>query len=111
MSLAALRAIPCDRCGNRSDLMGWLDQVRRSWPGERRVETRCRACGESLLLELRREGVAVGRWAGDRPAIFRPERSFAQPGLDVVVGPEGMVVRLLHRRWFLGPGRASRPAD
>jgi hypothetical protein len=109
LSLETLRAIPCDGCGRRSDLMGWLDQAQRSWPGERRVEARCRACGETLLLELRREGVAVGRWAGERPAIFRPERSFAQPGLEVVVGPEGMVVRLHHRRWFLRPGR-TRPA-
>lgn len=103
MSLASLRAIPCDACGQRSDLMGWLDRARTCWPGERRVESLCGGCGAPLLFELRREGIAVGRWAGAHPALFRPERSFAQPGLEVVVGPEGMVVRLLHRRWFLAP--------
>jgi hypothetical protein len=101
VSLAELRPLPCPHCGRGHDLLLLLDAARAALPGGRVVEAACPACDRPLHLELGEATAAVGDLASERPAVFRAERRVAQPGLSVSGGPEGLVVRLLHRRWFV----------
>jgi hypothetical protein len=102
VSLADLRPLPCPHCGRGHDLLRLLDAARAALPGGRVVEAACPACAQPLHLELADGAAAIGGLGPGRPAVFRPERRVAQRGLSVSGGPEGLVVRLLHRRWFVG---------
>jgi hypothetical protein len=101
VSLAELRPLPCPHCGRGHDLLLLLDAARAAQPGGRLVEATCPACAQPVHLELGDGAACIGRLASERPIVFRPERRVAQPGLSVSGGPEGLVVRLLHRRWFV----------
>ncbi len=88
-ALAALRPLPCPACGQRQDLAVWLDQPDRAWQGERRVRATCCACGAATVFELQTGSVSHG------------SIRIAQPGLSVQASPEGLLVHLSPRRWFL----------
>jgi hypothetical protein len=117
VSLAELRPLPCPRCGRGHDLLVLLDAATGALPGGRIVESACPACAAPLHLELGEGTAAIGGLAAERPSLLRSERRVAQPGLSVRGGPEGLVVRLLHRRWFVAfrrppaAGRAPAPGS
>ncbi len=107
MSLAALQRLPCPACGCGHDLFAWLDRALGAAGGARRVAVTCPRCAAAADLELGPGTAAIGAVVAGRPPLFRPERRVAQPGLRVQAGPEGLVVELLHRRFFVAPRRGG----
>ncbi len=111
MTLADLRPLPCPSCGRRQDLAVWLDEPGRAWLGGRLVELQCGACHRPHGAELQRESMAIGSLAGGTAPTLAPDLRITQPGLEVEAAPEGLLVRLGERQWFVPRRKAPSVLD
>lgn len=104
MSLSDLRPLACPHCAAPHDLFAWLDHARDSRPDAHRIALRCPSCSEAAQLEIHTGNAAIG-WLGESGRReFLPAMRVQQPGLQVQGAPDGLLITLLHRRWFVCAG-------
>lgn len=96
-SLASVRA-PC--CGHSASLLELFDAVTSAFRGKRWIRFDCPGCKTPALINLEDDATAWGYNADPGGRFFTPRLRIQQAGLEVSGGPEGLVVQLLHRRWF-----------
>jgi hypothetical protein len=106
--LSQVRLLICPHCRRPRDLFSVLDHCAWSWPGRNWIDFCCPDCHLHSHLALEGRYVAIGR-VEERPAPhFEPQMRVDQPGLHAQASPDGLLVRLQHRRWFL-VARAGNP--
>lgn len=95
--LSSLRP-PC--CQHGLSLLEVLDAARNAYRDRRWLRFNCPGCGRPSLLSVEADATAWGDVDGTRGRVFTPTLKIQQSGLRVAGGPEGLIVSLLHRRWF-----------
>jgi hypothetical protein len=104
LSLSDLRLLTCPHCAASHDLFALLDQARGSRPDAHRIAVSCPSCSEAVQLEIETDHVAIGWLSESGRREFLPAMRIRQPGLQVQGAPDGLLVTLLHRRWFVRAG-------
>lgn len=92
-------SLPCPRCGGPSDLASWLDRAERRLAAAGCLRSACPRCDGEAHLALSAGNAAIGTLS-PAPALFRPERRLALPGLEVAAGFDHTRVALGARRWL-----------
>ena len=104
MSLSDLRLLTDPHCAAPHDLFALLDFARDSRPDTHWIAVSRASCSEAVQLEIQADNVAIGRLSELRRRGFRPAMRVRQPGLRVQGAPDGLLITLLHRRWFVSAG-------
>ena len=98
--LRALTAFAAPCCGQSLSLFEAFDAALSAFRDRRWLRVPCPGCGASGVLCLEPGQTAWGHLAELRPPLFSPRVPIGQPGLEIQASPEGVVIELLHRRWF-----------